>query len=65
MNQAHLKSALLALTEKLKYLENVEQEKKLIVNQLEQSDIARKELRINIKDNGERIKEEKEKSTKF
>jgi hypothetical protein len=33
--------------------------------QLEQSDMARNELRSNLKENAERIKEEKEKNNKY
>jgi hypothetical protein len=60
-----LKNAIRALNEKLKYFENIDTEKDIVKEQLEQSDLARSELRNNIKENAERIKEEKDKCTKY
>mmetsp|Transcript_3404 Transcript_3404/g.2370 ORF Transcript_3404/g.2370 Transcript_3404/m.2370 type:complete len:130 (+) Transcript_3404:522-911(+) len=61
----HLKSAIKALNEKLKFFENVDEAKELLQDQLQQSDLARAELRANIKETAERVKEEKDKSTKY
>lgn len=65
LNTDHLRSAITALNEKLKYYENVEQERQNLKEQLDQSDQAREELRSNIRENAERIKEEKEKNIKY
>ena len=65
MSHDHLKNAIKALNEKLKFFENIEQEKEIVRDQLEQSDAGRSELRNNIRENAERIKEEKVKSTKY
>ena len=65
LNTDHLKSAITALNEKLKFYENIEQERQNLQEQLDQSDQARDELRNNIRENAERIKEEKEKNIKY
>ena len=65
LDHDHLSSAITALNEKLKFYENIEQEKDLAVGQLEQSDVAREELRNNIRETAERIKEEKDKNFKY
>jgi len=61
----HLKSALCALNEKLKYYENIEQERDQAYEDLESVDLARNELRSNIKETADRIKEEKDKNVKY
>ncbi len=61
----HLRSAIRALNEKLKLLENVDEDRHILGDQLEQSDLARSELRSNIRETAERIKDEKEKSNKY
>ena len=65
MNQNHLKSALLALSEKMKFLEGVDSEKQVLKDQLQESETARGELRLNIIENGKRVKEDKEKTSKL
>jgi hypothetical protein len=60
-----LKSALCALNEKLKFYENIEQERDNTRDELEQADIARTELRSNIRETAERIREEKDKNVKY
>jgi chromosome segregation ATPase len=61
----HLKSAICALNEKLKFYENIEQERDNAREEVEQTDLARKELRSNILETAERINEEKEKNIKY
>ena len=63
--QDNLKSAIRALNEKLKFYENVERDKDIIQTQFSKADEARDELRNNIKENAERIKEDTEKSNKY
>ena len=53
------------MNERLKLFENIEVEKDLVRDQLEQSDVAREELRSNIRETAERIKDEKDKSCKY
>lgn len=65
MNIEHLKGTIKALSEKLKIIESVENEKKIIEESLKQSDQARSDLRSNIKENAEKIKEEKDKNINF
>jgi len=65
LSHDHLKNAIKALNEKLKFFENIEQEKEIVRDQLEQSDAGRSELRNNIRENAERIKEDKVKTTKY
>lgn len=65
LDHDHLKSAITALNEKLKFYENIEQEKNLVRDQLDQSEVAREELRNNIRETAERIKEEKDKNFKY
>lgn len=65
LDHDHLKSAITALNEKLKFYENIEQEKNIVKDQLDQSDLAREELRNNIRETAERIKEEKDKNFKY
>ena len=63
--QDNLKSAIRALNEKLKFYENVERDKDIIQTQFSKADEARDELRNNIKENAESIKEDTEKSNKY
>jgi DNA anti-recombination protein RmuC len=65
LNTDHLRSAITALNEKLKFYENIEQERLNLKEQLDESDEAREELRNNIRENAERIKEEKDKNIKY
>lgn len=65
LDHDHLKSAITALNEKLKFYENIEQEKNIVKDQLDQSNLAREELRNNIRETAERIKEEKDKNFKY
>jgi len=65
LDHDHLKSAITALNEKLKFYENIEQEKNIARGQYEQADVAREELRNNIRETAERIKEEKDKNYKY
>ena len=60
-----MKSAIRALNEKLKFYENIEKEKDIVTDQLEQSDLAREELRNNIRETAERIKDDKDKSNQY
>ncbi len=65
MNHDHLKSAITALNEKLKFFENIDQERQVVKDQYEQCDQARDELRNNIRETAERVREEKEKNIKY
>ncbi len=65
MNHDHLKSAITALNEKLKFFENIDQERQVVKEQYEQCDQARDELRNNIRETAERVREEKEKNIKY
>ena len=65
LNHDNLKSAIRALNEKLKFYENIETDKNIVQDELEQSDVARQELRSNIKETAERIKDDKDKSNKY
>lgn len=65
MNQDNLRSAITALNEKLKFYENIDQERSVLKDLLDQSDQARDELRNNITETAERINEEKEKNIKY
>jgi uncharacterized protein YlxW (UPF0749 family) len=65
LNHDHLRSAITALNEKLKFYENVDSERLIIKEQLEQAEQAREELASNIKETAERIKDEKDKNIKY
>ena len=54
----HLKSAMNALNEKLKFYENVELEKSHVLEQLNHSDKGRVELRNALIEAAEKVKEE-------
>jgi hypothetical protein len=56
--EEHLKSAMHALNEKLKYYENVELEKQNVVDQLGQTEKGREELRVTLLEAAEKVKEE-------
>jgi hypothetical protein len=53
------------LNERLKLFENIDEEKRIIEDQLDQSDVARNELRNNIRETADRIKDEKDKNSKY
>lgn len=65
MNIEHFKGTIKALQEKLNILENVECEKKVVEDSLKQSDQARQELRNNIKETAEKLKEDTTKTTSY
>ena len=65
MNHDHLRSAITALNEKLKYYENVEREREAAAEQLKQAEIAREEMRANVRETAERVSEEREKNAKY
>lgn len=56
-----MQTAIKALNEKLKFYENIEQEKEIVSEQLRQTEQARGELRDNIRETAERISEDKDK----
>jgi hypothetical protein len=61
----HLKSAMHALNEKLKYYENVDQEKQSVSEQLHQNEKGREELRLTLMEAAEKVKEEQDKNFKY
>jgi hypothetical protein len=61
----HLKSAMNALNEKLKFYENVELEKTHVAEQLGFSDKGREELRNALIEAAEKVKEEQDKNFKY
>ena len=61
----HLKSAMHALNEKLKYYENVDQEKQSLSEQLHQNEKGREELRLTLMEAAEKVKEEQDKNFKY
>lgn len=61
----HLKSAMNALNEKLKFYENIELEKSHIIEQLGYSDKGREELRNALMEAAEKVKEEQDKNFKY
>ena len=61
----HLKSAMHALNEKLKYYENVDQEKQSVSEQLHQNEKGREELRVTLMEAAEKVKEEQDKNFKY
>ncbi len=61
----HLKSAMNALNEKLKFYENVEMEKSHVLEQLGFSDKGREELRCTLMEAAEKVKEEQDKNFKY
>ncbi len=65
LNHDHLKSAITALNEKLKFYENVDQERSNLQQQLEETSQARDELRNSIKETSEIIQEEKDKNVRY
>ena len=54
----HLKSAMNALNEKLKFYENIEMEKNHVSDHLHQSEKGREELRLTLLEAAEKVKEE-------
>lgn len=61
----HLKSAMHALNEKLKYYENVDSEKQSVSEQLYQNEKGREELRVTLMEAAEKVKEEQDKNFKY
>ena len=61
----HLKSAMNALNEKLKFYENIELEKSHVLDQLAMSEKMREDLRSTLVDASEKSKEEQDKNFKY
>lgn len=61
----HLRSAMNALNEKLKFYENVELEKAQLGEQLGHSERGREELRRALSEAADRVKEEQDKNFKY
>jgi hypothetical protein len=61
----HLKSAMNALNEKLKFYENVEMEKGHVIDQLAMTERSREELRGALVEAAEKVKEEQDKNFKY
>lgn len=61
----HLKSAMNALNEKLKFYENIELEKNQVLEQLAQSEKSREDLRNALIEASEKVKEEQDKNFKY
>ena len=61
----HLKSAINALNEKLKFYENVELEKSHVIGELHHSEKGREELRDTLIECAEKSKEEQDKNFKY
>lgn len=61
----HLRSAMNALNEKLKFYENVELEKSQLGEQLGHSERGREELRRALSEAADRVKEEQDKNFKY
>ena len=61
----HLKSAMNALNEKLKFYENIEMEKQQVLEQLGYSEKGREDLRNALMDAAEKVKDEQDKNFKY